>query len=82
MAACAYELPPPGGTWERDLRWEESAGARVSTPGGLLPTHDDRLVSAALVALYDELVAGGEVRTGRAESKVIPAADPLDDLAF
>ena len=79
--ACAYELPP-GGTWDRDLRWEVPASARTSTPAGLQPTHDDRLISAALVAVYDDLIAEGKIRTGRARSTIIKPPDPLDNLSF
>ena len=46
--------------------------------------HDDRLVSAALVAVYDELLAAGKVRFGRASSAIIAPVDPLDpdDLGY
>lgn len=44
--------------------------------------HDDRLFSAALVSLYDELVLTGLLRTGCGTSTVIRAEDPLDDMRF
>jgi len=81
VEACRYEVPL-NGRFERDLRWEVPAGARVSTPEGLLPIHDDRLMSAALVAEYDALLASGKLRSGAARSTIIDAEDPLDDLEF
>lgn len=44
--------------------------------------HDDRLISAALVALYDELVLEGVLRTGQGKAAVIKAVDPLDEMEF
>lgn len=73
---------PPGGAFETHLKWEVPASATVSTPGGRVPVHDDRLLSAALVSLYDELVLTGLLRTGRGESTVIRAEDPLEDMRF
>jgi hypothetical protein len=73
---------PPGGTWERDLRWEVPAAACISTAAGLEPAHDDRLLSAALVASYDDLVAAGTVTTGWATGRVVCPAEPLDGLRF
>ncbi len=72
-AACQYSLAA-GGRFERDLRWgvwREGNGTG----------HDDRLISAALVAVYDSLVREGQVVLGRAESAVIaPLAGPGDVL--
>jgi hypothetical protein len=78
-AHCLYELPP-GGLLQRDLRWSVPASARVSTPTGSQPIHDDRLLSAALVAEIDRLIREGKIRTGRAESAITIPYDPLDDL--
>ncbi len=80
-AECRYSLPAEG-WFERDLRWAVPASTKVSTPAGVLPVHDDRLISAALVAIYDELYRKGALRFGRAESMVIPAHDPLEGLTF
>jgi hypothetical protein len=44
--------------------------------------HDDRLVSAALVAVYDELVRDGRLSLGLGRSAVIAAKDPLAGLGF
>ena len=46
------------------------------------PTHDDRLISAALVAHLDRLVRECTIALGRAESLVIDPVDPLDHLEF
>jgi hypothetical protein len=81
VANCAYELPD-GGRYERDLRWGVPAGARVSTPGGPRPVHDDRLLSAALIAVADELYASDVLSTGQARSALIRPGDPLADLRF
>jgi hypothetical protein len=62
-AACKYSLAP-GGRFERDLRWGVWSGG-----------YDDRLVSAALVAVYDGLVREGKIVMGRAESAVIGPVD-------
>ena len=43
--------------------------------------HDDRLVSAALVAEMDRLVREGKVRVGGAESAVIKGIDPMEELS-
>lgn len=75
--ACSYSLPE-GGRFETALRWYVPAQARIDTPLGLLPVHDDRLVSAALVAIYDELLAAGKVRSGLANSAIVAPFDPLD----
>lgn len=64
-AACQYSLAA-GGRFERDLRWGVWSGG-----------HDDRLVSAALVAVYDELVREGRLVMGRAKSVVIRPVDVL-----
>jgi hypothetical protein len=69
VAACRYSLAP-GGRFERDLRWGVWNHA----------AHDDRLISAALVAVYDELVRDGRIGLGRAESAVIGPVDVLDGL--
>ena len=76
---CVYELAA-GRPMERDLRWFVPGTARVSTPTGMKRVHDDRLVSAALVAEMDRLVREGKVKIGRAESAVIRGVDPLEDL--
>jgi hypothetical protein len=80
-ANCVYELPP-GGSLQRDLRWYVPESARVSTPSGRRPVHDDRLLSAALVAEFDRLLREGIVRVGDAKSAVLPAFDPLSDPRF
>ena len=44
--------------------------------------HDDRLISAALVSLYDELVLEGVLRMGQGKVAVIRGRDPLDEMEF
>jgi hypothetical protein len=80
-AECRYSLAADG-LFERDLRWSVPASTKVSTPLGIQPVHDDRLISAALVAVYDDLVRKGTLHLGRAASKIIPARDPLEGLTF
>jgi hypothetical protein len=74
--ACTYSLPE-GGRFETALRWGVPASARVDTPLGRQAIHDDRLISAALVAVYDELFADGKLRAGRAISAIVAPFDPL-----
>jgi hypothetical protein len=78
---CLYELPP-GGLLQRDLRWYVPESARVSIPLGCMPVHDDRLISAALVAEIDRLLKERKLLLGDAISAVLPGADPLDKLEF
>jgi hypothetical protein len=56
--------------------------AKVDTPAGLLPIHDDRLISAALVAIHDDLIRQGKLGLGQAASAIIPPTDPLEELEF
>jgi hypothetical protein len=46
------------------------------------PVHDDRLVSAALVAEADRLISENKIGMGRAVSAIIRPVDPLDHLSF
>ena len=80
-AACAYELPPDG-RFDTHLRWFVPATHKTNTPNGNLPTHDDRLLSAALITQADELIASGELQTGQGISAVIRPRDPLANLSF
>ena len=50
---------------------------RTETPAGPVPTHDDRLLSAALIAELDRLLSEGRLPLGHARSEVIRAPDPL-----
>lgn len=80
-AACGYEVPA-NGRFERDLRWSVPASHKTPTPAGPQPTHDDRLISAALIAQADELLRCGTIAIGTAESAIIAPRDPLKDLSF
>ena len=79
--ACTYELPPDG-RFDRDLRWSVPANARIDTPTGPQLIHDDRLISAALIAHLDTLYRDGTLTIGQAASLVIPGADPFADMKF
>lgn len=77
VETCSYEIQP-GQTFEKHLKWWVPASATVDTPAGTEPVHDDRLISAALIAHFDT----ENISPGRAESDVIPGRDPLDDMSF
>lgn len=77
--ACGYELPA-NGRFDKDLRWGVAATHRTDTPRGLQPTHDDRLLSAALVALADELWRVGALLLGAGKSAIIEPKDPLSEM--
>ena len=87
VEACNYEVPPDG-RFDRDLRWGVPANHTTATPAGSEPTHDDRLLSAALVAHFDRMLAAGRpggrgnLRLGSAQSAVIRPSDPLAGLSF
>ncbi len=81
VQACTYDLPAEG-HFERDLRWQVPTSHKTATAQGLETTHDDRLLSAALVAHLDRLVRNTTIALGRAESVVIAARDPLANLEF
>jgi hypothetical protein len=82
--ACGYELRP-GMPIERGLKWGVSPTARVTLTTGTSPdttvlVHDDRLLSAALVAELDRMVREGELFVSVGESAVIhPHPGPLPD---
>jgi hypothetical protein len=67
VLACTYTLPDYG-RFDRDL---------LATPAGRQPIHDDRLLSAALVAEIERLRRAGRLRLGQSLSRVVPAPDPL-----
>ena len=76
VAACAFELPPDG-QFDKQLRWGVPPAHRTDTPAGPQPTHDDRLLSAALIAEADNLWRAGKLSFGTAASDQIPGVDPL-----
>jgi hypothetical protein len=80
-AACTYTVPPDQ-PYEKALSWFVPASAKVDTPAGPLPIHDDRLLSAALITVVDELILEGKITTGQAISAIVPPQDPLADLEF
>jgi hypothetical protein len=75
-AACAYALVS-GGRFDRDLRWGVPAAARVAAPSGSELVHDDRLLSAALVAELEQRRVGGRLPLGASASRVVGPGDPL-----
>jgi len=74
---CTYELQP-GQTFEKHLRWWVPASATVDTPAGSEPVHDDRLISAALIAHFDT----EQIAPGRGDSAVIAPSDPLAGMSW
>ena len=68
---CGYELAE-GLPIERGLRWGVSPSVSVvMSDGSAELVHDDRLLSAALVAELDRLIREGEVFVSTGESAVI-----------
>ena len=81
VAACTYELPPDG-QYDRDLRWFVPANHRTDTPTGRELTHDDRLVSAALIAELDRLYRTGHLTLGTGASEMIAPRDPFGSAIY
>ena len=61
----------------RDLRWGVAESARAATPLGPRLIHDDRLLSAALVAELERRRRDGVLLFGASASRIIPGRDPL-----
>jgi len=78
---CVYTVRP-GLSLEVGMQWSVPADMTVDTPAGRLPVHDDRLISAALVAEIDRLIQEGRLRVGPAASLIVPPADPFAGLDF
>lgn len=74
---CGYELSE-GMPIERGLKWSVKASAKIVVNGKALPIHDDRLLSAALIAEADRLYRVGDLFLTTGESAVIPRKD--DDV--
>jgi hypothetical protein len=78
---CAYELAA-GQPIERGLKWGVSPHATTTTPtGDTVHVHDDRLLSAALIAEADRLHAEGKLFIGAVESAVIKRSSRREDWA-
>lgn len=73
-AACTYGLPR-GGRFDRELRWSVPDSARVGTRDGSQPLHDDRLLSAALIAEVERRRAAGGIVLARGRSRVLPPGE-------
>lgn len=68
---CAYDLAE-GQPIERGLKWGVHPGATYTTPAGeTAHVHDDRLLSAALIAEADRRARAGELFIGATQSAVI-----------
>jgi hypothetical protein len=78
---CTYQLAE-GAQFDRDLRWYVPPTARISTPDGPQKIHDDRLLSAALIAEADKLINKGNIILGTAQSIISQAPDPFADMEF
>ncbi|MBK9053335.1 MAG: hypothetical protein IPL78_21275 [Chloroflexi bacterium] len=76
-AACTYDLAP-GAQFDRALRWSVPNNHKTNTPTGDVPTHDDRLISSALIAAADELIVSGAINSGTGQSETISPHNPLD----
>ncbi len=64
---------------ERGLRWGVSPAVKVMCQGEMQPVHDDRLLSAALVAEADRLHKSGHWFLSTGQSVVIER-DLLDEI--
>ena len=70
---CTYQLAE-GQPIERGLRWGVPATARTTAPdGSTVPVHDDRLLSAALLAELERARGSGEIFLSAGASAVITA---------
>ena len=75
---CTYELAE-GIPIERGLRWQVPPQATITlATGETVPIHDDRLLSAALLAEADRLAKTGDIFLGSSESAVIQRQTPED----
>ena len=75
---CTYELAQ-GVPIERGLRWHVPPQATITlATGETVPIHDDRLLSAALLAEADRLAKAGDIFLGSSESAVIQRKTPED----
>ena len=80
-AACEYDLPP-GGQFDKALQWGVSPNHKTNTPTGNVLTHDDRLISSALIALADNLILTNKITTGSGKSTTIKPYDPLSEMTY
>lgn len=69
-AACTFSVGS-GGRFDRDLRWGVPTQAAIHTPEGSRLIHDDRLLSAALVAELERRAVAGDWHPGQAVSHVV-----------
>ena len=81
VIACGYSLPGAG-RFDHDLRWGVPGGARITTPRGAEPIHDDRLLSAALVAELERRRRDGALLFGASLSRVVAGRDVVAGQGF
>lgn len=67
---CTYYVPE-GGRLEVSMKWSVPDGSKIDTPIGLKPVHDDRLFSAALIAVADELHSEGKLKAGIGKAAIV-----------
>lgn len=79
VEACTFSVGV-GGHFDRDLRWSVPARATIQTPQGSQFIHDDRLISAALVAEIERRAQHGDWHAGQARSQIISGVDPWRHL--
>jgi hypothetical protein len=78
---CAYELAE-GTPIERGLRWSVPNSATITlSTGETVPVHDDRLLSAALLAEADRQIRAGDLFVGSTESAVIRREEVLPRIS-
>lgn len=79
--ACTYHVPDDG-QFDTHLQWFVPETAAINTPAGRELIHDDRLLSASLVSVFDDLYRQNKLRLGSAKSAVVAPVDPLEDLTW
>jgi len=78
-AGCGMELKD-GGKIEKDLKWGVPAKKKIDTDAeGLVELHDDRLLSATLIAHGDQLIKDGDLYLGGGGASSFEAIDLLID---
>jgi len=75
---CGYELAE-GVAIERGLRWEVNPAAKIVVNGESVFVHDDRLLSAALIAEADRLHREGHLFFSTGQSAVIRQERRVDE---
>lgn len=84
LATLEHELKQRGqtGAITCSAHSQRNVGAGAPIGNQNRTTHDDRLLSTALISHADELVTSGIITLGTATSTVIQAQDPFEDMEF